>query len=306
MKNNEKPVKMKRIRHEGMVEKPTALGKVADIAIVLFMLLASFIFIIPLWHVIMSSFSDGKSLLANVGVVWTPIGEATLDGYKHLLRDNSIMKGYANTLIYVIGATFNGLLLATLGGYVLSRPTKLRMILTVSIILALMFNGGLVPTYMVIKKLGWVGKRMALLIPGCTNAMFIVMMMNGFLQVPESTVEAARIDGAGHLRTLYRVALPQAKSMATVLILNTVVMQWNAWFPASIYVATKRDLWPLQLWIRQIVADNASFILNQNPDYSRYLIQFSLIVVATIPLLVVMPFFQEQLEKGALGGAVKG
>ena len=288
-----------------MVEYPTFMGRVADFIIVLALLLASFIFIIPLWHVVMASLSDGKALLAHVGIAWTPVGKATLDGYKLILDDASILKGYGNTITYVIGATFFGFMLATLGGYVLSRPTKLKMILTVVIILCLMFNGGLVPTFMVIKKLGWVGTRWSLLIPGCTNAMFIIMMMNGFLQVPESTIEAARIDGAGHLKVLYKVALPQAKSMATVLVLNSVVMQWNSWFNASIYVTTKQNLWPLQLWIRQIVADNSSFMLNVNPDYSRYLVQFSLSVVATMPLLIMMPFFQEQLEKGAMGGAVK-
>lgn len=305
MKKSTEIINPKRRHFEGMVEHPTFLGKVADVIIVFILLLASFIFIIPLWHVIMASLSDGQTLLAHVGIVWSPVGKATLEGYKHLFTNQSILTGYANTLIYVVGASVAGLFISTLGGYVLSRPTKLRMILTVIVLLSLMFNGGLVPTFMVIKKLGWVGTRWALLIPGCTNSMFVVMMMNGFLQVPESTIEAARIDGAGHLRTLYRVALPQAKSMATVLLLNTVVLQWNSWFPASIYVATKRDLWPLQLWIRQIVADNSSFLMNANPDYSRYLVQFSLIVVATMPLLIMMPFFQEQLEKGQMGGAVK-
>ena len=174
------------------------------------------------------------------------------------------------------------------------------------LMITMLFSGGMVPTYMVIKKLGWVGTRLALIIPGCTNAMFIIMMMNAFNSVPKEMYEAARIDGAGHLRTMFQIMLPQAMNLGSVLILMSVVGQWNAWFNASIYLPNNRDAWPLQLWIKEIIANNVNFLQTSNPDYGRYLIQYSLIVIATLPIIVIFPFFQEKMEKAVIAGAVKG
>mgnify|MGYP002802348192 FL=1 len=136
--------------------------------------------------------------------------------------------------------------------------------------------------------------------------MFMIMMMNAFNSVPKEMYEAARIDGAGHLRTMWQVMLPQAMNLGFVIILNSVVGQWNSWLPASIYVTNKKDLWPLQLWIRQITADSENFLRSSNPDYNRYLIEYAVIVAATLPILLAFPFFQNKLEKGVIAGGVKG
>ena len=95
-------------------------------------------------------------------------------------------------------------------------------------------------------------------------------------------------------------------NLGFVIILNSVVMHWNAWLQASIYVPNNKKLWPLQLWIKQIVADNQNFLQNANPDYNRYLIQYAVIVAATLPILALFPFFQDKLEKGVIAGGVKG
>lgn len=306
MENTTVKSKVRKTAKEGMVENPSTSAKIVHGIVVIVLILIAFCSFIPLWHVLMASISDGKALLAHEGLLWLPVGKVNLDGYKNIFKDSSILSGYANTLFYVIGATLIGMIINITGGYVLSRESKLRAPLTFLIMITVMFSGGLIPTYMVIRKLGWVGTRWSLLIPGCTNGMFVVMMKTGFLNVPEETVESARIDGAGHLKTLFLVMLPQAMSQATVIILNTVIIQWNSWFNASIYVPAKKSLWPLQLWIKQTVADNESFLLSSNPDYSRYLIQYALIIMATLPILCALPFFQEKLEKGVIGGAVKG
>lgn len=135
--------------------------------------------------------------------------------------------------------------------------------------------------------------------------MFVIISMNAFLQVPEASVEAAEIDGAGHFNIMFRVMLPQALGLTIVTIINTAILSWNSWFEASIYVPNRRNLWPLQLWIRQLVAQNRDFLQVTNPDYSRYLVQYAVIIVATIPVLLVMPFAQRQLQKGMLLGGVK-
>ena len=298
-----------RIKHgriaQGMVTTPSRLDIVVDVIIAVVLLGVAFCCILPLWHVLMASLSDGKRLLAHEGVLWAPAGSLNLEGFKLLFKDASIMKGYGNTLLYVVGATTFGMTINILGGYVLSRKTRLKPFLSIFIMFTMMFNGGLIPTYNIIRSLGWVGTRWALLIPGCTVAVFVMLMMNAFRGVPESTYEAAQLDGAGHIRTMLQVALPQTGGITVVVILNSVILQWNSWFNASIYVPNSRDLWPLQLWIRQIVADNEGILLNANPDYNRYLIQYAVIIAATLPVLIAFPFFQKQLERGVISGAVK-
>lgn len=293
-------------RVSSMIENPGMADRVINIFVVVICGLVAVCSLIPMWHVLMSSISDGRTLMAHEGIVWLPVGEATADGFRHIFRDASIMKGYMNTLIYTVGATTIGFLISALAGYALSRNTKLKKFMILYLIVTALFSGGMVPTYMVIRKLGWVGTRWAILIPGCTNGMFIIMMMNAFNTVPHEMYEAARIDGAGHFRIMSQIMLPQAMGMGVVLILQSVVMQWNSWLQAAIYVPNDKNLWPLQLWIRQITADNQNFLQTSNPDYSRYLIQYAVIVAASLPLIISFPFFQDKLEKGVIGGGIKG
>lgn len=301
--------KKKRINSDStvsMVETPTAGDRVVDVIVVILCGLVAFCSVIPMWHVLMSSISDGKQLLAHDGLVILPIGKITLKGYEHIFTNASIVRGYMNAVIYTVAATSCGFALATVTGYALSRQTKMKPIVSGLIMFTMLFGGGMVPTYLVIKALGWVGTRWALIIPGCTNAMFMIMMMNAFNSVPREMYEAARMDGAGHFRTMTQIMLPQAMNLGAVIILNSVVGQWNSWLQASIYVPNQKKLWPLQLWVKQITADNDNFLNTSNPDYSRYLIRFAVVIAATLPIIILFPFFQDKLEKGVIAGGVKG
>jgi putative aldouronate transport system permease protein len=289
-----------------MVEHLGPADRIVDVIVYLLCALVAFCSIIPMWHVLMSSLSDGKTLLAHEGLVLLPVGGFTLDGYKHIFQNSGIFSGYINTIIYTVSATALGFFLSVITGYALSRNTRIKPFMSMFLMLTMLFSGGMVPTYMVIKALGWVGTRWALIIPGCTNAMYMIMMMNAFNAVPQEMYEAARIDGAGHFRTMLQVMLPQAMNLGSVIILNSVVGQWNSWLQASIYVPNKKNLWPLQLWVKEITANNDNFLNTANPDYSRYLIRFSVIVAATLPIIILFPFFQDKLEKGVIAGGVKG
>lgn len=145
-----------------------------------------------------------------------------------------------------------------------------------------------------------------MIIPGATNAMFMLLVMNSFANVDKSYVEAAQIDGAGHFATMFQVILPQAKGMVMVTAINSAIMKWNSWFEASIYVPNNREYWPLQLWVKELTGQSQNFLQAANPDYNRYLIQYVAIVIATVPILVCFPFFIKRLEKGMVIGGVKG
>lgn len=298
---------MKKIKtRSGMVEATSFGAHAANLILGLVIAFVAFCSVVPMWHVLMSAFSDGRSLFAHEGLVLLPVGKVTLDGFKLVFSDNSIIRSYGVTILYVAGTAVLGLVMNVMGGYVLSQPSKLRGLLIGIMLFATMFSGGLIPSYMVNMRLGLVGNPLSVIIPGCTNAMFIIMMMNAYLQVPQATVEAARIDGANHMQVMFQVMLPQARGMALVTMVNTAIGAWNDWFTASIYLARQRDLWPLQLVIKDLVARNQDFLNVPNPDYSRYLIQYVAIVVATIPVLVILPAFIKKLEENMVVGAVKG
>lgn len=216
-----------------------------------------------------------------------------------------MITGYLNTIIHVAGTVSLGFLLNVFGGYALSRNTRLKPYLMGYLVLPMLFSGGMISTYMIIKSIGLVGTRFSIILLEATMGIFIILGMNAFRSVPESTVEAARMDGAGHLTVMLRVMFPQCRGMFMVTILMTFVASWNSWLTASIYVSGNRDMWPLQLWINQIISENADIIKGANPNYNRYLIQFAVVAVATFPMLVAIPFLQKYIEAGVLAGAVK-
>ena len=289
-----------------MVENRGLGSRLSDAAIILVLALAAFICVIPIWHVMMSSVSDGKLLLSHKGTVITPVGDVNFGGYQLLFRDSSIMLGYLNTLIYVVTGTLLGVLMNIVGGYILSRNTKLKGVMTLFVIITTMFSGGTVPTYMVIRTLGMTGTRWSLIIPGATNAMFMLLVMNAFASIDKAYIEAAEIDGAGHLTTMFRVVFPQAKGMVLVTAINTAILRWNSWFEASIYVPTDKSRWPLQLFVRQLTSEGMEFLKVRNPNYDKYLIQYAAIIISTLPILIALPFFIKKLEKGMVLGGVKG
>ena len=289
-----------------MVENRGLGSRLSDAAIILVLIAAAFICVVPIWHVVMSSVSDGQQLLGHKGVAITPVGDVNFGGYRLLFRDSSVMLGYLNTLIYVVTGTLLGVMLNIVGGYILSRNTRLKGVMTLFVIITTMFSGGTVPTYMVIRTLGMTGTRWSLIIPGATNAMFMLLVMNTFASIDKAYIEAAEIDGAGHLTTMFRVVFPQGKGMVLVTAINSAILRWNSWFEASIYVPTDKSRWPLQLFVRQLTSEGMEFLKVRNPNYDKFLIQYAAIIISTLPILIALPFFIKKLEKGMVLGGVKG
>ncbi len=278
----------------------------------------AFICLIPLWHVLMASVSDPRQIAFGMGdtykggIVWWPVlnSEGSLDfgGYSYIFEDGSILRGYLNTIIYVVCSVALGMILNITGGYVISRNTKLKPFLTLYVMFTSMFNGGLIPTYAVVRGLGMTDTPLSVIIPGCTLSFFVIMLSNAFATVPESTVESAKLDGAGHLRIMWQIVLPQAMPLATVVILNSVILQWNSWMNASIYLSSSvMDLWPLQLIVRELSARSENYLAaGSSAAWSLFLVRYTVIVASTLPMLIVFPFFQKKMESNVVVGAVKG
>jgi putative aldouronate transport system permease protein len=266
----------------------------------------------PIWHVLMASFSEPRMLMGSSGIIWWPRGTATLGGYGLVFKNNSVITGYLNTLIYVVSTTLLGTVMTVAAGFVISRKTKLKTVFTLLIIFTMMFSGGLIPSFMINLKLGIVNTRFAIIIPGVINAFYIVIMKSAFEQLPESFEESAKLDGAGPITIMVRILVPLVKATIAVVAMFIVVQQWNSWYPASIYLQKRRDLWPLQLYLREILVQNdVGRILSgtdavKAADLMGNLVKYATTIVATVPVLCVYPFAQKYFVTGVTLGGVKG
>lgn len=308
-----KPFDRNKIK-EGMVQGRSVGGTIADIIIIIVLCIVALICVVPMWHVLMSSLhGEPQVLMTQDGVAWWFGGKINFEAYNILFNqtggtfeEGNIFRGLFNTVLYMVVNVALGLVINVFAGYCLSRKTKLQKFMMFFCMLSLIFSAGTIPTYIVLRNLGLTDTMWSLMLPMCTNGMFMVLAMNAFLGVPEATVEAARIDGAGHIKTMFAVMLPQAMGLITVIMINTAILHWNSWFQASIYVPNEKELWPMQLWIRDLVNNSGQF-MSENPIvWDKYLVQFAVIIVSTVPILIAFPFFYKVLERNTVSGAVKG
>lgn len=275
------------------------------------LILLSIIFLLPVWHVLIGSISDPLMVTAHSGLLVKPLGEVTLGGYGLVLQNSNIVRAYLNTIIVVTAATALGLLLTTLAAYVMSvRGLYWKKPINFIVTFTMIFNGGLIPTYMVVRNLKMLDTYWALIIPGCCVAYNIIIMRTSFSEIPEAMLEAATIDGAGHWRVLFQIVLPVSKAIIAVIVLFYAIQHWNAWFNASIYLKD-RSLFPLQLVLREIVlnASENSIVADADAntvDIYRPLIKYCSIMVSVIPMMVIYPFVQKYFVTGVMIGSVKG
>ncbi len=281
-----------------------------------FLIVLSVIFIVPVWHVVMSSFSDPDIVQGTSTMALLPKGEATLGGYRLIFKNPNIWRSYANTLLYVPTFTAVGLALCILSAYALSRKELGgRRVLTFLFTFTMIFNGGLVPTFIVVNRLGLIDTPWAMIIPGAFSVYYMIIMRTSFSSIPDSLVESAKIDGAGHLRILVQIVLPVSKAVVASIFMFLIIKCWNAWFNASIYLQKRRDLYPLQLYLREIILQTSdtldSTLVAEAADISdmdkfRPITKYCTITFSILPMLILYPFIQKYFVKGVMIGSVKG
>ncbi|MFA6507933.1 MAG: carbohydrate ABC transporter permease [Treponemataceae bacterium] len=286
---------------------------VFDICNILLMVAFAFVCLAPIAHVVFMSISEPSIVNTLSGIMLWPMGEVSLNGYKLILRNPNIITGYLNTLFYVCAGTSISALFTLIAAYVLSRRRmKYRNVLMFIVTFTMLFSGGLIPFYLVVRNLGLLNSRLSLLFPTALSVMNIIIMRTAFLTVPDSLEESARIDGANDFTILFRILLPVVKATFAVIILFYAVGQWNGWFFASIFIKD-RALYPLQLILREILLQNqtasmsdATQLISDNLDLYKPLIKYATIVVSTAPILCVYPFVQKYFVKGVMIGSIKG
>lgn len=267
----------------------------------------------PLYYVLIASVSDPYDVYA--GKTFLLPSNFTLDGYKAVFADDSIVTGYLNSIKYTVIGTVFSVVMVYLTAYPLSRKDLPgRKFLSIFFIVTMYFGGGLIPTYLVVKNTGLINNMWALFIPGGVAVGNMIIVRNFFENsIPKEMVEAAEIDGASKWTTFIRVVVPLSRSIMAVMVVFSMVAYWNDWFTAMIYLPGQEQA-PLPLVLRNILikssasASQASTISGGYAELNQLteLIKFSSIIVAAAPMLVIYPFVQKYFEKGFMAGAVKG
>lgn len=270
----------------------------------------SLLCILPVWHVIMASFSDPRALLGNTGLVLYPLGTPSVAGYEIVFANDAIWRGYLNTIFYVLFTAVVGTVLTAMAGYICSRSNfKFAKPITLFILFTMVFSGGTIPTYMVVRNLGMLNTVWSVLIPGIMNAYYVIIMKSAFEQLPASYEEAAKLDGATPMTIMIRILVPLVKPTLAVIVMFAVIGQWNSWYPASIYMPMRSDLWPLQLIMQDIMIVGNTGSVDGGSAADTFalanLMKYCIVVVATLPILVAYPFAQKYFVKGMTLGGVK-
>ena len=269
----------------------------------IFLGLIAFVCLYPMWHVLMASFSDSTALTAHSGLLLWPI-DFSLDAYRRVLSNQNIWTGYWNTIKFLVLGVSTSMVMTTLGAYVLSRRDfMLRRPIMLAITFTMFFSGGTIPTYLNIQQLGLTGSIWGLVLPFCIATYNMIILRTAFESMPESLLEAARIDGAGQLDCLIRIVLPLNKAALAVIALYYGVACWNAWFWASQVLKSKTKM-PLAVILRDILI-NADMQQMDNGVTNMEGIKYATIIVATVPILCVYPFIQKYFAQGVMIGAVK-
>jgi putative aldouronate transport system permease protein len=286
---------------------------VFDTVNVLFMLFLMIITIYPFLYVVFASFSDPLLLMSHRGILFTPLGFTT-KGYSLVLGNDAILNGFKVTFFVVVIGTACNMIFSLLFAYVLSRRNMMfRGIMTVIAVFTMYFNGGMIPTYLVVQNLGLIDSIWSLILPGLIGTYNVIILRTALRSVPEVLEESARLDGAGDFQILVRILIPLIVPTIAAISLFYMVGHWNSWASALIYLKSP-EKFPLQLVLRSILTRNLTggamageAYYNPGEDMAaRELLKYSTVVVSIIPIICVYPFLQKYFTKGIMIGAVKG
>lgn len=296
-----------------MIENKNIKSRIRVVFTYAVIILAGLLCFFPLWNVVCVSFSSAWSVAANkVGIY--PIG-FNVESYKKLLEDTQFWRSFATSLKRVALGLIINMTMAVLMAYPLSKTDEEfrgRKIYMGFLVFAMLFGGGMIPEYLVVKKLGLLNTIWALVLPGAVPIFNTIMVKNFFVGVPKSLEEAAIIDGASPMQVMTRVYIPCSKPVLATIALFSIVGHWNNYFSGLIYM-TKVKMYPLMTYIQSISVDLQEMVnsgasdneLEQAAQMSSRSLDSAKIVVAVIPLLMIYPLLQKYLITGITIGAVK-
>ena len=264
------------------------------------------IFALPLLYVLANAFSDPMMVYTGkVGIF--PKG-FTLDNILEVFRSDELMRGLRNTIVYTFLGTIIQLVLQFSLAYPLSRQDfKGKTFVNLFIALPMFISGGMIPTYLVVKELNMLNTMWAIIIPGCVG-LYNVIIIRTYLStsIPYELTEAATVDGCNVMQCLMLIILPLCKPIICVMALYAIVGYWNSYFNSLIYT-TNDKLWPLQRVLQRLLIANSGNSVGAVENMMKAEgMKYAIILVSSVPLLVLYPFFQKYFEKGVMIGSIKG
>lgn len=285
--------------------------KAVDMIFAVLLIIIGILMIYPLWYVVIASLSE-PSAVANGQVLLWPV-DFTLDGYKKMFEYTEIWLGYRNSLFYLFFGSFVSLAVIIPAGYALSRRNlQGRRGLNFMFTISMYFSGGLIPTYLLHRSIGWINTIWVLIIPAALSVYNLFLARSFFeSSIPEALYESAKLDGATDYGFLFRIAIPLSKAIIAVIFLFSALQWWNEYMRFVIYIDNPK-LQSLQVIIRQITQELSEFetgmlsqaeiqIINRNKE----LLKFSVVVIAALPFAIIYPFVQKYFNQGVMVGAVK-
>ena len=266
---------------------------------------------IPLVYVVIASFMD-PTVLNNQGISFQ-IKDWTVDAYGRVLKNNMIWRGFFNSFFYSTAFTAISVFITLLAAYPMSQKDLVgRKFFNTIFLITMFFGGGLIPTFILINQLHMVNTIWAILIPGSFNVWNMILARTYYQSIPGELREASQLDGASEVEHFFRIMMPVCKPIIAVLVLWTFVGMWNSYFDALIYL-NDADLQPLQLVLRSILVQNTPqpgmiADIQSTAEMAKVaeLLKYATIVVSSLPLLIMYPFFQKYFDQGVMVGSVKG
>jgi putative aldouronate transport system permease protein len=295
----------------GMFKHQTRADKVILTTNGIILTLIVFAILIPLIYVILASFTNPATLL-NSGITLNP-SKWTLQGYSRVFKDGSLLIGFRNSLFYSTAFSIISVTITLFAAYPLSRKDFVgRKLMMTLFIITMFFGGGLIPTYLLVKNLNMLDTIWAILLPGAVNVWNIILARAYCQGIPDELREAAIVDGTSEIQFFFKILLPLSKPIIAVLVLYQFVAQWNSYFDAMIYLKSE-NLQPLQIVLRSILVQmqpRPGMIQDaQNTAQLQQIaemVKYSSIVISSLPLIIIYPFFQKYFEKGVMVGSIKG
>jgi putative aldouronate transport system permease protein len=290
-----------------MVQDKTWSNRIFDSLNYTFLFLIAIVTVLPFVYVLAVSFTDPIEV-AKGGIILFPT-KFSLAAYEYIFSTNTLVRSLGVSVYVTVLGTFINLVFTCLMAYPLAKPhLRGRNYIMMGVLFTLLFNGGLIPTYFVVKALGLTNSLWSLMIPNAISAFNLIVLKNFFQQIPDGLEDSAKIDGCNDLGVLFRIVLPLSMPAIATFALFYAVGHWNTFFQAIMYI-NDNEKWPVQVLLREIVI-LAQTRIGEN-DFEEALIQpltirMAVIVFATIPIMLVYPFLQKHFAKGVLLGSVKG
>ena len=300
---------MKKAEEQELRFVQSASQKTGQAVIGILLVLTGMLCFVPFWYIVCQSFSSNEAISAGKGGL-LPV-EFQLDSYLYVLKRAPFWKAAWITVLRVAVGLPLGMFLMVTAAYPLSKGKRFpgRDFYVWFIFFTMLFHGGLIPTYLVVRELGLLNTVWAMILPCAVNVFNMLLVLSFFRQLPVELEESASLDGAGHWRILWSIFLPVSKPVLATVALFTLVQHWNSWFDGMIYM--KADRYPLQTYLRSIIISfNFSNLTPleqmQLSNFNENALKSAQMVIGTIPILLVYPFLQRYFVSGITLGSVKG